>query len=264
MPARKVYNTTQLSPAKDMDNHIYHRDTFAHYMRWTHALKHLKRGMRVLDFGCGSGEFAEVIWRNKLRSEKYLGYDIRETQIEKNKVYHAKQDWIHFEQKDLVTPITEKQEKYDLITSFEVIEHIGKYNGEAYLDNLSKFCDENTTVLLSTPCYNVRVGAAANHMIWNPETQKKEVGEFTYEELETLLSKRFTIEKVYGTFASQIHYEKELTGWQKEMYENLKPYFDVNILANLMAPMNPKLSRNCIWRLKLKSPLENIKFVIDE
>jgi 2-polyprenyl-3-methyl-5-hydroxy-6-metoxy-1,4-benzoquinol methylase len=249
------YNTTQITPALAFEKHIYNRDNFAHYFRWTHALKHLKRGLKVLDLGCGTGEFAEVIYQNKLKAEKYLGLDVRELTIKNNKEYFAKQDWIHFEQKDLVKELIGEQEKFDLITSFEVIEHIGKYNGEAFLDNLAKFCNEKTTILLSTPCYHPRWKVGAS-LIYNPETKQREVGEFTYTELEKLLNKHFKIEKVYGTFASQKDYKPMIKdgSWEKEMYDTLKEYYDVNLLSNLMAPLFPNQSRNCLWVLTLRRP----------
>ena len=33
---------------------------------------------------------------------------------------------------------------------------------------------------------------------------------------------------------------------------SVKEYFDSNILSNLMAPMFPKYSRNCMWILQTK------------
>ena len=89
-------------------------------------------------------------------------------------------------------------------------------------------------------------------MIYNPKTKKREVGEFTYGELKELLNERFEIKKVYGTFASQKDYTPHMNEWQKQMYEGLKEYYDPNILANLMAPLFPKHSRNCLWVCKYK------------
>jgi hypothetical protein len=42
--------------------------------------------------------------------------------------------------------------------------------------------------------------------------------------------------------------------WEKEMYDTLKEYYDVNLLSNLMAPLFPNQSRNCLWVLTLRRP----------
>ena len=101
-------------------------------------------------------------------------------------------------------------------------------------------------MLISTPWYDERVGAAKNHII------DGEIGEFTYEELKVLLEKYFTIEKTYGTFASMRDYKPHMNDWQTQMFNSLKEYYDVNLLSNLMAPLFPEHSRNCLWRCKLK------------
>jgi hypothetical protein len=43
-----------------------------------------------------------------------------------------------------------------------------------------------------------------------------------------------------------------MNDWQKQYFETVSEYFDTNILSNLMAPMFPAESRNCLWVLKLK------------
>ena len=69
----KQYNTTQLNPDQAFERHIYHRDQFAHYLRWTHVFKHVKPlgEKKVLDYGCGSGNLAEVLYRNRYRCKNY-------------------------------------------------------------------------------------------------------------------------------------------------------------------------------------------------
>lgn len=68
---KKEYNTTQLNPAATFERHVYHRDQFAHYFRWSHILKKImidyKNNINLLDFGCGSGELLEVAYRNRVR-----------------------------------------------------------------------------------------------------------------------------------------------------------------------------------------------------
>jgi hypothetical protein len=39
VPDAKKYNTTDLDPEATFERHVFHRDQFAHYLRWTHVLK---------------------------------------------------------------------------------------------------------------------------------------------------------------------------------------------------------------------------------
>lgn len=240
------YNTTQLNPDTTMERHVYHRDQFAHYLRWTHVLKLAKIGMKVLDWGCGSGNLLEVFYRNRFKCEKYLGVDIRKNSTKKCKEKFKQVVWAEFQTLDLCKPINLEPGIYDLICSFEVIEHIGKENAPKFLDNLAKLAGPNTTVLISTPNYDEKIGAASNHII------DGEIGEFEHFELQELLERYFIIEKKYGTFASIRDYKPLMTPSQTEFFEQAKDYFDTNILSNLMAPLFPEQSRNCLWRLKKK------------
>ena len=241
------YNCTELNPSKNFERHVYHRDQFAHYLRWTYALNLLRRNMNVLDFGCGSGQLLEVIYRNRLKAAEYTGYDIRKRTINNNNKTYEKLDWANFKQVDLCNPDLEPTHcQYDLICSFEVAEHIGKHNIDTFLRNIVKHMNKDTILLLSTPCFDARVGAAKNHII------DGEVGEFGYEELKHILVKYFTIEEHFGTFASQRDYKPEMNEHQLKMFNQLNKYYDANLVSILFAPLFPHKSRNCIWRLRLK------------
>lgn len=244
----KDYNTTQLNPDTAFERHVYHRDMFAHYLRWTHVLKRAKIGMKVLDFGCGSGSLLEVFYRNRFKCSEFLGLDIRESTINKVNEKFEKVDWADAKALDLCGNMPEEltETKYDLICSFEVIEHIGKHNADVFLENILQFTHEDSTVLLSTPNYDPNVGAASNHII------NGEVCEFDHFELQEILEKYFVIENKYGTFASIRDYKPLMNEWQKQYFEFVSEYFDTNILSNLMAPMFPAESRNCLWILKVK------------
>ena len=246
--AKQIYNKTQLTPQQEFERHIYHRDQFAHYLRWAHVLKNAKIGQTILDFGCGTGEMLEVFYRNKYRPKKYVGLDIREKTIEDNKEKFGKLDFAEFKQADLCAEL-DLGMTFDVITCFEVIEHIGHANADAFLENIAYHCDENTVVYLSTPNYDPHVGAANNHLLG----PNKEVGEWDHFELQKELEKFFTIEKKYGTFASIKDYKNELVGWKQEAFEALREYYDTNLLSNLMAPMvDASKARNCLWVLKVK------------
>jgi len=237
------YNTTQLNTFDDLDKFIQHRDWYAHLNRFSYVSKIHKIGQNVLDFGCGDANLLESLYRNKHRCNKYLGLDIRKKIIESNQQQWNIVKWAEFKNEDLVRGKFDYGNVWDLIISFEVIEHIGKENADLFLQNILKHMNENTILLLSTPCYNGK-DCAQNHMI------DGKVGEFTYSEMKQLLEKYFIIEKNYGTFASIADYKDCLNDWQLKYFEASKEFFDTNMLATIMAPLIPEHSRNCLWVCK--------------
>lgn len=246
------YNTTQLHPEITFEKHVYHRDQFAHYFRWCYVMNQI-HGMdrpTILDFGCGNGNLAEVLYRNRRHCEMYYGLDVRKQTIDKLREKWKQIPWAHWNDADLVKPfetsIASIKGSWDYITCFEVIEHIGKKNAPQFLDNIAMCMDEESTLLLSTPNYDEKVGAANNHII------NGEICEFTHQELQVLLSERFTIVKKFGTFASVKDYKPLLNEWQKQMYDGLKEFYDQDLVSNIMAPFFPEQSRNTLWVCKLK------------
>lgn len=244
------YNMTQLDPKKEFENHIYHRDQFAHYLRWSHVLRRLKRDMHVLDLGCGTGNLLEMIYRNRLAAKLYVGIDIRDAAVAKAQELAGQ---VPFEariiKQDLVNmapPSAPKPHGWDLITCLEVIEHMSKKArcGLQLLRNIKSVMGPTTILLLSTPVFNG--SAAENHTI------DGEICEYTYKELEdTIKESGLQIRNVWGTFASKSELMPAME-WKPsalDVYEALEDYYDPNILSVLLAPLFPKFSRNCIWEL---------------
>lgn len=250
--AKTKYNKTQLTPQQEFERHIYHRDQFAHYLRWTHILKVARIGQTILDFGCGSGEMLELFYRNKFRPKQYLGLDIRKQTIDENNEKFGKLDFAEFRQADLCSEIDLGQ-TFDIITCFEVMEHIGHDNADVFLDNIAFHCNENTRVYLSTPNYDPNVGAAGNHTLKHDDGTV-EIGEWDHFELQKKLSEYFDIEAKYGTFASIKDYKEEIAeDWRKVAFDALSDYYDTNMLSVIMAPLiKPEHARNCLWVLKAK------------
>ena len=211
-------------------------------------LKLAKAGMKILDVGCGSGNLYEVFYRNRYAPARFVGVDIRTQTVEKNKEKFPKAEWIA---QDIIKQDL-PQDKWDIITSFEVAEHVGKQNVPAFLDNIKRSASEHTIILISTPCYDESVGAAGNHTYDSGDGRGIAPQELTYQELKTLIDERFTVEKTYGTFASIKDYKHLLNDWQLKMFEHLNDYFDTNILSNILAPFFPEQSRNVLWVLKIK------------
>lgn len=245
----KPYNMTQLNPEQAFERHVFHRDQFAHYLRWTHLLKSLELHQKVLDFGCGSGNQYEVLYRNRYNPVRFLGLDIRKQTIEKNKEKFPKAEW---EQEDLVDMKAHYGTDWDFITSFEVAEHVGKDKVPKFLDNIKSHCNPNTVVMISTPCYDERVGAAGNHTYDSGDGRGIAPQELTYDEMKALLEERFEIVEHYGTFASQKDYKEHLTPGEQEVFEKLTKYYDSNLVSILFAPLVPQHSRNVLWKCKIK------------
>jgi cyclopropane fatty-acyl-phospholipid synthase-like methyltransferase len=247
---KKNYNTTDLDPEKSFERHVFHRDQFAHYLRWTHILKNAKIGQTIVDFGCGNGNLLEVLYRNKFKQAKYIGIDIRNS----IKPDLAKLDWCEFYQEDLVNPQNEtnfKSFNADHVVSFEVMEHVGKQNAKKFLENFKQCGHNNATFYLSTPNYDEKVGAAGNHTYDSGDGRGIDVQEHTHQEIHNhIINAGFTIVKKYGTFASIKDYRPYMNEWQTKMFEYLKDYYDSNLLSNIMAPFFPEKSRNTLWILK--------------
>lgn len=250
--AKEIYNKTQLTPRTAFERHVYHRDMFCHYLRWSHILKVLtanKQKITLLDFGCGSGELCEVAYRNRIHPKQYLGLDIRKRTIDENNEKFKMCDWASFKAADLCQPELDLGQQFDIITCFEVMEHIGHENADTFLDNIAFHCHKNTRVYLSTPNYDPNVGAANNHLLG----PNKEIGEWDHFELQKKLEEFFIVERKFGTFASQKDYKPVFNEWQKEAFNALKEYYDSNLISVIMAPMMPaEYARNCLWVLRVK------------
>jgi SAM-dependent methyltransferase len=251
----KNYNTTDLDPQTTFERHVFHRDQFAHYLRWTHILKEAKIGETILDFGCGKGNLLEVLYRNKFKQNKYVGIDIRKKTIEAAKEKYQPVEWADFICEDLVNPVNGTdftQFKADKVCSFEVLEHVGKQNADKFCQNFLDCGNEHATYYLSTPNFDPKVGAAGNHIYDSGDGRGVSEQEFDHAELETLLLKYFDISKKFGTFASIKDYKPLMNEWQVNMFEALKDYYDSNLVSNIMAPFFPEHSRNTMWILTRK------------
>lgn len=243
----KDYNTTQLHPDKSLERHIFHRDQFAHMLRWFYVAKEMQPGDRVLDYGCGNANALKLYYHNMRVPSLYVGVDIRAQTIESLKASnYGKLQFAKFHALDLCAPLPQDfvYEPFTVITCFEVIEHIGHANAPQFLQNMKQCLAENGRVYLSTPNYDPKVGHAKNHDL------NGEIGEWDHKELEAMLGRYFVIEKKIGTFASQKDYKPMLNDWQTKMFDSLSTFFDSTMMSVVMAPLFPEQSRNTVWVLK--------------
>lgn len=252
----KQYNTTDLNPVTTFERHVFHRDQFAHYLRWTYVLNQARINDTVCDFGCGQGNMLEVLYRNKFKCKKYLGLDIRKQTIAQALEKFKAVPWAEFDVVDLI------KDKYpydkiqaNKVCSFEVMEHVGKQNAQTFLKHFKACGSKDATYYLSTPNYDPLVGAAGNHTYDSGDGRGIAIHELSHEEIQGhVLKAGFDIVKKFGTFASQRDYKDLLSKAQREVFDQLKEYYDSNLMANIFAPMFPENSRNTMWVLKQAKP----------
>lgn len=233
---KRNINRTQLYISMAEKRGIIHRDYIAHCLRWSHVIKYAKINKSWLDIGCGDFPLLMTLYTNRYKPKRYTGVDVRDLNDKLPKV-NFKAEFI---QGDVVDILFNINNKYDYIVCFEVLEHVEENHAKMILKKIAKIADKGTNIFISTPNYDA-VHQAKNH-----------IKEWTYGELKSELRKYFIIENVYGTFSSQKDIKNILSKDEQNVFNNLQDYYDSNFLSIIFAPMHPKESRNCLWRLKKK------------
>lgn len=151
------------------DNIIYDE----HLIRYKLA-KQLVENKNVLDIACGSGYGSEIMAQNK--AQNVIAVDIDSETIAKNKQKNKQKNLQY--QTGNAEKIEFKDETFDIITSFETIEHLK--NPSRYLQELSRVIKKDGIVLISTPNKEI-------YKEKNPYHHR----EYTKEEFKNLLSDYF-------------------------------------------------------------------------
>ncbi len=249
----KEIDNTHLSIDQAEARGFIHRDYIAHCLRWTHVSKYLHlqaryKTARVIDIGCGKDmPLARMLYTSRLAPEKYLGIEYNKMDIPemfKNSSFQpdliAGVDFTTIDQNNVAGGL-----QYNYSTCFEVLEHVEPIKAIAILDHLPKFLAQNSVSWFSTPCWDEKVGAAANH-----------VNEMTYEAFGSLLEEMgYKILYHWGTFASIKDYKTELNHLQTT-FDKLREYYDSNYLATIFAPLFPHKARNVLWETQYVGKLK--------
>jgi len=222
-----------------------HRDYAAHYFRWGFAFQRIQyQKTKILDLGCGQEcPLARVLsFRLAAVPALWVGVDLNKiTKPFKSQWARVHDDFSfidrHFE---LVSKYG--LESFDMVTCFEMIEHMHPEDGLKLLENAADLTKKSGEMLLSTPVYNGKK-MAANHL-----------HEYGIEELKELIEKsgRWRISRRFGTFASWNDIKKVMSSEERELYEMLNQYYDHEVLSCFLAPKYPDASRNNVWVLKKK------------
>ncbi len=155
-----------------------------HIHRYEEVLKHLKNTDKVLDIACGTGFGSNILAK---KANIVIGADLDEKAIDENKTIW-KNDKLKFEVID-GTQIPYEDEYFDVIVSFETIEHTTSF--EKMLDEFKRVVKPGGILFISTP--NIYLNSPTG-IVTNPfHTQ-----EFTPEEFKELIASRFENYEIYG------------------------------------------------------------------
>lgn len=251
----KSIDNTHLSIDTAEERGFLHRDYIAHCFRWSHVVKYMYqrsiyKEADVLDIGCGREQpLAKLLYSSRLAPASYTGVDVNVLQ---KAPQLARCDWVELHGQTDICKWNDQGSTFRVITCFEVLEHVEPKHSFAILKRIYDLLEPEGIAFISTPCYDPGVGAAANH-----------VNEMSYLGLRYLIQRSgLHVENVFGTFASMRDYKDHLYAMgHGEVFELLHQYYDSNVLATIFAPMFPRESRNCLWRLQKGRLQSEIPFI---
>jgi 2-polyprenyl-3-methyl-5-hydroxy-6-metoxy-1,4-benzoquinol methylase len=168
-----VYTTEIASDVITSDNPIHQRLLKAYYLSQEYI------SGSVLEIGCGEGRGVELI---APKAESYTGIDKIPQVIESLKAKHPDGDFRQM----VIPPLAElKDNTYDVVVSFQVIEHIKK--DLEYVKEIHRVLKPGGKALITTP--NIKMSLSRNP--WH-------IREYTAKELTDLAQKVFPKVEMFG------------------------------------------------------------------
>lgn len=230
--------------------HMVHRDYAAHFFRWGFVVKFVRtqEKLRILDVGCGQDVPMIRVLTHKMTTlpGAYVGVDLNRIP-KKSNIAWVEGMYDEFNFIDRWKEIRDAHEPFDVITNFEVIEHMHPEDGLKLLKRFRRLLAPGGRIYLSTPLNGLGSSAerkqAANHL-----------HEYARDELQGLIEKAgLQVDGRWGTFGAINELKREMTDEEKELCEELHEFYDWEVLCCFLAPKYPDASRNNVWMLS-KAP----------
>jgi 2-polyprenyl-3-methyl-5-hydroxy-6-metoxy-1,4-benzoquinol methylase len=198
--------------------------------------------MHVLDVGCGPDQMLTQILRRSLSTvpKQYVGVDLNPIKKKTGIAWAAVHDEFNFIERH--KELMKQYGLFDVITNFEVIEHMPKAAGQRLLKAMATCLKPAGTLLLSTPVYNEK-HMAANH-----------IHEYREGELESCIVKAgLEVVRKHGTFMTSQAIKRVATKEERKLIDELSQFYCWDVLANFLAPKYPAAASNICWVLRRKS-----------
>ena len=181
--SRKTLNWNLERPSSPQGDHI---------ARYIFAKRHVLKKL-VLDAGCGA---AHGVYLLASDCQAAIGIDISVAALTYARRCHSR-DKIEFLAQD-VTRLGFKSETFDVVLSFEVIEHLK--NHRVYLREIRRVLKDGGTLLISTPNKKI-MSPGRKRPLW-----KWHHVEFYSHEFETLLKEFFENIRMFGETTTNPHW----------------------------------------------------------
>lgn len=172
----------------DIDYYNMNYDNFdiyqkSHYKRYELAKTLVEKDFIVGDMACGSGYGSLMISE---KCKEVHGVDIDTITINEINKRYKKENKVTFYSINLLD--IDFENKFDLITSFETVEHFEEGDIDKLMSNFHKALKPNGTLLFSTP-YNQEQSSIS--MRWHKTFY------ITEDKVNNLINKYFKIEKIW-------------------------------------------------------------------
>jgi 2-polyprenyl-3-methyl-5-hydroxy-6-metoxy-1,4-benzoquinol methylase len=155
----------------------------SHYKRYEMAKTQIEKDFVVGDMACGSGYGSMMLSE---MCDEIHGVDIDETTINEISKRYETQKKVNFHIKNLLD--IDFEDKFDMIVSFETVEHFEESDIKKLMENFHKALKNNGTIMFSTPYNQPKTNSS---MKWHKTFYIIE------DKMKELLNGFFEIEKIW-------------------------------------------------------------------
>lgn len=243
-------NLTELSAAGHFFDRGFmaHRDWIAHVSRWFAVARKIRmKKDKLLDVGCGKLGLPYTLNQCRRQPAEYWGLDLRalenwgKSTNWKTPTNLVRMDLILDDPTDL---LGWPEDGFDLVTCFEVLEHVPRANAAQLVQNLYDWTKPGGSCLLSTPNHGTSTSVAKNHI--GPDG---EIREWTYQDKLGLIEDAgFELEGAYGTFIRLDQLPVEITE-NKELMA-AKEFLHGDWFSVMAAAAYPEQANNAVFYLR--------------